>query len=394
MFKKLLITISIFGMIFSTNYTEQEKIALEQEAMQKMMAEIFREAMKVKRDFPAYRQEFLSNLSATAPRLEFIVNADIEPSLSEGIISSTLYVSTNGQSSWQSTNNLSLIGTSGYENTWQAVVNTNGSNSSNWYVSALINSEVLDESFGEIIVSQSPINNSNNWPPGNSLYALLGNDMSGDASSSQDITSIKGSFSNINNNIDRLYLGMTLNASCCDEGGFFGPWYLYGLGIINPESESGVAYAVGYGDGGFGQLTPGILKLSGDLSSGDISGFEYLTETIDYTTSGSQLQTNVIMDYIINDSGWGSWPNSINGIIVLGVTVKAELDGTDVAATVLDQTNPGLLILSSQEQIGNNLPILSNLLFDNSTNIVSGENPRLRQPFQEGSKSIQGMSNP
>ena len=29
-----------------------------------------------------------------------------------------------------------------------------------------------------------------------------------------------------------------------------------------------------------------------------------------------------------------------------------------------------------------------------STNIVSGENPRLRQPFQEGSKSIQGISNP
>ena len=109
------------------------------------------------------REELLSNLSSTAPRLEFIVNADIETSLAEGIISSNLFVSTNGQSSWESTNNLSFLGTYGYEDTWEGLVNTNGGNSSNWYISALINSAVLEQNFGNITVSQSPINNFNNW---------------------------------------------------------------------------------------------------------------------------------------------------------------------------------------------------------------------------------------
>ena len=70
--------------------------------------------------------------------------------------------------------------------------------------------------------------------------------------------------------IERIYLSLTLSGGCCDEGGLFGPWYLYGIGIVNPESESAVAYAIGYGDGGFGQLTPGILKITGDLATGEI----------------------------------------------------------------------------------------------------------------------------
>ena len=47
--------------------------------------------------------------------------------------------------------------------------------------------------------------------------------------------------------------------------------------VDKAESEEDVAYAIGYGDGGFGQLTPGLLKITGDLATGEIGGFEYLS---------------------------------------------------------------------------------------------------------------------
>ena len=153
---------------------------------------------------------------------------------------------------------------------------------------------------------------------------------------------------------------MGLNSNCCDEGGLFGPWYLYGVGIVNPESEEAVAYAIGYGNGGFGQLSPGLLKITGDLATGEIGGFDYLTTNIDYSTNGNDLQASALMSYISQDSDWGVWPNSFNGFIVLGVTVEASLDGLDVAADVVDQTDPGMVIIATTYQNGNMAPQLTN----------------------------------
>ena len=109
--------------------------------------------------------------------------------------------------------------------------------------------------------------------------------------SNYDITAVRGTYKgndavdgdgNEYIDVERFYMSLTLNGGCCDEGGLFGPWYIYGVGIVNPESDAsdgnaGTAYAIGFGNGGFGQLTPGLLKLSGDLSTGEIEGFEYLT---------------------------------------------------------------------------------------------------------------------
>ena len=89
-----------------------------------------------------------------------------------------------------------------------------------------------------------------------------------------DINTISGTYlgseqidseGNTYTDVERFYLKMSLNGSCCEEGGLFGPWYLYGIGLVNPESEESVAYAIGYGNGGFGQLTPGLLKITGLL---------------------------------------------------------------------------------------------------------------------------------
>jgi hypothetical protein len=359
-------------------YTPEQKQELGQKALHKMLQKIYTEAMAAKRAYLELqsRDIGIENFATTAPRTEFIVNADISAELQAGIENATVYVSTDNQSTWQSAA-ATLLGTEGYETTWGGTISAGNGNTAFAYLSGLVNSEALGYNYGQIIVSGTPHNVNGNWPPGSNLYAHMVDEPSGDASSNYDITAVRGTYKNSStDNLERFYLSLTLNGNCCDEGGLFGPWYIYGVGIVNPESDAsdgnaGTAYAIGYGDGGFGQLTPGLLKITGDLTTGEIDGFEYLTTNISYNTSGNDMQATALMSYIINDSDWGPWPNSINGFIVLGVTVEASLDGLDVAAEILDQTNPGLMVCTTTFQDGNIALSLSEPAFDSETNTLS-----------------------
>jgi len=374
------------SIMVAEEYSPEQKQALGQKAVHEMMKKIFSESMAAKRAYLELqsRDIGISNFATTAPRSEFIVNADISEELAEGIGSSTVYVSTDNQSTWQSVS-ASLLGTEGYETTWGGTISTGNGASAFAYLSGLVNSEALGYNYGTIIVSGTPHNINGNWPPGSNLYAHMVDEPSGDASSSQDITALRATYKGNNTvdgegneytDIERFYMNLSLNGGCCDEGGLFGPWYIYGVGIVNPESDAsdgnaGTAYAIGYGNGGFGQLTPGLLKISGDLTTGEIDGFDYLTTNISYSTSGNDMQATALMSYITNDSDWGIWPNSLNGFIVLGVTVEASLDGLDVAAEILDQTNPGLMIGTTTYQDGNIELSLSNPEFDSETKTLS-----------------------
>ena len=104
---------------------------------------------------------------------------------------------------------------------------------------------------------------------------LLSNDDVNDAPIDQDIIKVFGTY-----HVDEIFLKMELQDNCCDEGGLFGPWYLYGILITEPNTTEN-SYAVIYVDGGFGQLTPGIIKISGDITKNNI-GFDYLTTNINY----------------------------------------------------------------------------------------------------------------
>ena len=376
MLKTKLITILILisSFIIGNELTLEEQRIIRERTLHEFAQAIWTQAMEAKQAFntTAVREEPIENFATTAPRSEFIVNADISSDLQEGTESATVHVSTDGQTTWQSAG-ASLIGTEGYETTWGGTISTpiGGGNNAYSYLSGIVNSAALGEEYdyGTIIVSGSPHNVNGNWPPGSNLYALLATDESGDASSNYDITAIRGTYKgqdaedeegNTYTDVERFYLSLSLSGGCCDEGGLFGPWYLYGVGIVNPDAEDAVAYAIGYGNGGFGQLSPGLLKITGDLSTGEIGGFDYLTTNIDYNTGGNDMQATALMSYVTNDSQWGTWPNSFNGFIVLGVTVEASLDGLDVAANVLDQTDPGLMICETTYQNGNIEPVLSN----------------------------------
>ena len=348
----------LFGLLLSNNqYPTESQI---NEMMQRSMQTIWQHAMQAKyainETSSASREELLENLCSSAPATNFVTHADLSDSLtSASNTSASVFVSTDSQSSWIENSNVNPLDLPGYENTWGATTQTNGGDNVSWYLSGSLDSESLGLSFGQVTVSQSPYNGNNEWPPSSNLYATVANDVSGDTGSGQDILNLKASYSN-----DKLYASLGLNGGCCNEGGFFGPWNLYVIAIVNPDATNPVAYAYGYGNGGFGQLYPAIYKIDGDLTTGEIGGFEVLSENFDYSTAGNQLQASSLLSIITSDVDWGEWPNSFNGVGLVGVTVEAGLDGLDVAIELLDTSDVGVLVMSTQTQSGNTAPVLIN----------------------------------
>ena len=46
-----------------------------------------------------------------------------------------------------------------------------------------------------------------------------------------------------------------------------------------------------------------VLKISGDLATGTIDSFEFLSNNISYNTSGNTLQVTTLLEFITNDAG-------------------------------------------------------------------------------------------
>ena len=358
----------------TNSYDEETLLALKERAFKEAQLLMMQEIVKATKDIKInnqLREELIENLCSTAPMNNFTVNADISDSLAQNTedFSGSIFVSRDGQASWFSSNDVALIGTEGYENTWETSVATSGGGNVDWYLSGLVDSESFGLDYGTIIVSQSPNNIYNN--SSSTTYSTIVTDETGDASPDYDVETVLASYSGNNDAVDQLLFSLDLNGSCCDEGGFFGPWYLYGIGIVNPDSEELNAYAIGYGSGGFGQLTPGLLTIDGDLANGDVAGFDYITEDISYAEDGDKLKLSVDANYLFEHPQFGDWPNSLEGLVLVGVVVEAGLDGIDIAVDVLDQTDVGIVLLNSQHQEGNSPLNLSNPNFDNENNQLS-----------------------
>jgi len=349
--------------VFTNNvYPTQEQI---DNILKASMQEIWTEAMRAKaainQSAPDLREELLENLCSSAPSTFFVTHADLSDSLtSASNTSASVFVSTDSQASWIENPNVNPLNEPGYETTWSATTSTDGGNNVSWYLSGSLDSESIGLDFGQVTVSQSPYNGSNQWPPSSNLYATVANDASGDTGSGQDILNVQASYSD-----DKLYASLGLNGSCCNDGSFFGPWNLYAIAIVNPDAAEPVAYAYGYGNGGFGQLYPAIYKIDGDLTTGEVGGFEVLSENFDYSTAGNQLQASSLLSIITDDAGWGEWPNSFNGVGLVGVTVSAGLDGLDIAVDLLDTSDVGVLVMSTQSQNSNTAPVLLDPTYEN-----------------------------
>ena len=100
-------------------------------------SEIWKQAMEAKTMYKQMqtRNEFINNLASSAPRQEFIVNVDISPELALANPEGSVFLSTDGQNTWQSSQATQMT-EEGYENTWQSIINNDGSQNVTWYVSA------------------------------------------------------------------------------------------------------------------------------------------------------------------------------------------------------------------------------------------------------------------
>ena len=374
---KLLLIISLFigNTIFSNTYDQLNEI--NQQAFRKMLQKVYSETIKHKdalKSISINREELIANLSSTAPTSPFIVHGDLGDTLILANPEANLYSSSDNQQNWTSSPFYPL-NSFDYENTWESTTTSINWSNVNWYIEGLVDSEILGANLGRVYVTQSPEYDGTSFSPSSNYFQSLVVEESGDAPSSQDITNIYATFqcdSICDGFVDRIYTKMTLSNGCCSTGGLFGPWYLFSVGFFNPDSEADFVYALAYGDGGFGQLTPGLLKISGDVTTGDIGGFEYISTNINYQTSGNDLFLSTLVENFIADPDFGAWPNSLGGgLAYVGVTVEAGLDGFDIAANVLDQTNPGIHLLSSQSQTGNNLITLSNATYDDENKVLT-----------------------
>ena len=364
----LISTFTLLSLTFCNDVHSAEQV---DETLKQAFQIIWQEAMaakqKVQESLPQVREELLENLCSSSPSTYFVTHADLSDSLALAEnTSASIFVSTDNQSSWIENDNVFPLDQEGYETTWGGTTITDGGNNVSWYLQGSIDSGSLGLDFGQITVSQSPYNQGDTFPPGNNLYTTLITDSSDDTSSGQDIVGLRATYSD-----NKLYASMDLEGSCCDEGSFFGPWNLYAIAIVNPDADDPVAYAYAYGDGGFGQLYPAIYKIDGDLTTGEIGGFEVLSENFSYSTSGNSFQATSLLSIITNDSDWGEWPNSFNGVALVGTTVSAGLDGLDIAADLLDTSDLGVFVMSTQTQNGNTPPILSEPNFDTETGILS-----------------------
>ena len=234
--KNYLLLLSTCFVFANNQYPTESQI---NQMIEQSMQLIWETAMESKKTLnsiaPNVREELLSNLCSSAPNINFHTHCDLSDSLSSlPNTSAKVFVSNDNQLSWVENTNVQPLESEGYENTWSAITPMpNIQNDVWWYLSGSLDSESLGLNFGQATVSQSPFNQNNEWPVSNNLFATLANDdpSDGTGGSGQDIVSLKASYSE-----NQLYTSLELNGSCCSEGGFFGPWNLYVIAIVNPDN--------------------------------------------------------------------------------------------------------------------------------------------------------------
>tara|TARA_B100000315_G_scaffold252866_1_gene290537 strand:+ start:1119 stop:3512 length:2394 start_codon:yes stop_codon:yes gene_type:complete len=291
----------------------------------------------------------LLGISTTAPvsNGSMYFHADIPDSiLNAGPVNAFIFYG-NGQDDNWSEEDAYYLGTPGYENTFEAVAQTPVSGELHIGVQAGITLEGL-----EVTVTQSPYNAIDNVPA--PWYLTACEDETGDeetGNQSLDIQEISVAVSD-----DRVHVHLKNAGGGFPTGGFWGPWNLYVVGFLNPEDPDSSLYGIGYGDGGFGLLYPGLWKFQLD------SDFPEFVADIDYSITGNNLYMAANMSDIFNDPDFGEWPNEFESVVVTGLTVSASFDDLVIG----DLTDPAFMNPNFQSyEIGINIPpTLSELSYE------------------------------
>ncbi len=375
---KIISSLIAFLFFTSAGFTQNNLVQMNEESMirliyQPMFSKIIQQTETYRR--VSRGQIYFENLFASAPAASVRVHADFSDSLMTLNPAAAIYFSGDNQQNWSASDCL-FLGTPAYFNTWQCDFTYTGSGQLDWYLRA-----THDYEFERAVLSQCPENSAEMFPPPVSALASLAEEPVGDQENGEAYLDLTGM--NVTYSPDRLYVELTTVTGGFPVGEFFGPWYLYGAGFLNPVQDlnSGQLsiYALGYGNGFFGNLHPGLMKLVG-TPGGEIISAEYISTDIEYVVSGNSLFLSVAKNIITGDPDFGDWPGDINGFVVMGLTASADINQNMMFH---DGTAPGLMLMEHHSQSGNVGPMLSGVDYDPVTFTLSAtySDPDANLPF-------------
>lgn len=266
--------------------------------------------------------------SAPAAGARVVVNADCA-----GADSVRLFYSLDRQSSWSQIP-MTLVGSPGYESTFARAFDLPGSGTVWYYVRA---------SDGVRLATQSPLNQTDAWPPGDNLLALAANDSVGDARNPEgphlDLTGLWAGRS-----ADYLYTKLTNNHTSWPlSGGTIGPWFLYSVGFANPEAASDTwVFSLSYAN------VPVAFSTGLYLINRHSGNYSRLAD-IEAVTSGNRLYMRCRRADILAHPRFAPWPNSSGAMVVAANTQTIRISGatphdTTVAAGFYPLRTPSFVV--------------------------------------------------
>ncbi|NQU68064.1 MAG: hypothetical protein HQ510_08995 [Candidatus Marinimicrobia bacterium] len=365
--------------IVTAGFTQNSQTQLDEEAMIELIYQpMFNKFVQQTETFRRMSREqiIFENLYASAPAASIQAHADFADTLMMMSPTASIYFSGDNQQNWSASECIHL-GTPGYLNTWECDFSYSGSGQLDWYLRV-----AHDYELERAVVSQCPENALDIFPPPANTLASLADEPAGDLAIGDslflDLTGMNVTYSS-----DRLFVELTTTSGGFPVGEFFGPWYLYGAGFLNPiqdlNSDQLSIYALGYGNGFFGNLHPGVMKLVG-TPGGEIISAEYISTDIEYLVSGNSLFLSVAKNIITDDPDFGAWPGDINGFVVMGLTASADINQNMMFH---DGTAPGLILMDHQTQSGNSAPTLSDVGYNSETFTLTAtySDPDANLPF-------------
>ena len=303
--------------------------------------------------------------SALVPNEHIAVNVDID-SISVDSCATLLFYSTDDQQNW-SYDDMQPLFLPGYMNTLSDTLTLPGSGFFHYGLQSNI-SAWLGTLFLNVYLSMTPKNSSDLFPAPDNYMIELCQEATGDqvGNSFLDLTEFWGSYSD-----DKFYFTLNNNDTqwpLYETSSFLPPWYVYLVGLINPETVDSIGYALVYAAipsfAGFPGIQTGLYK-------GDIIDSSYTRiGDIQSQVSNGKLYLACNIDDLTSDPQFGPWPNSYGCLALDALTATINISPL---FTINDST-PAVLYYPTHEEriIGTNTtPQLSELAFSSDNDSIT-----------------------
>ncbi len=199
------------------------------------------------------------------------------------------------------------------------------------------------------VATQSPKNSDDAFPVPAYLQADLGADPVGDAENAAgsylDITHCYASYSDT-----KLYFRLDNNGGGFPTSSGF-TWFIYSVGIVDPDASDAVAYALVYANVPL-LLSPGLYGISATDSS-----FTKISD-IETSISGNSLSMSCDISSLTAQPGWSDWPPPSGFIGASPVTATQSL--TDLVANDIGKYVIYMPESNLADFLFNQAPVLSN----------------------------------